>query len=218
MDSAGSLAEGQRFYADVKSRMKRLGRSPEHLKVLPGALVVVGDTIGEARKKKALLDSLVHPDSGLASLSIALGCDATNFDLDGPLPEIPESNASKSGRERFVTLAKRDNRTVRQLAQIAGSFSGLTFVGTPTTIADEMEQWLLGDGCDGFNVMFPYMPGGLDDFVNKVVPELQRRRLFRSEYEGKTLRENLGLPRPENQFFGSSNNRSGARLDVELRS
>ena len=118
--AGGSLAEGKRFYADVKSRMKKLGRSPEHLKVLPGALVVVGDTVDEARKKKALLDSLVHPDSGLASLSIALGCDASDFDLDGPLPEIPESNASKSGRERFVTLARRDNLTVRQLAQIAG--------------------------------------------------------------------------------------------------
>ena len=90
--AGGSLAEGQRFYADVKSRMKKLGRSPEHLKVLPGALVVVGDTVDEARKKKALLDGLVHPDSGLASLSIALGCDATDFDLDRPLPEIPESN------------------------------------------------------------------------------------------------------------------------------
>src|SRR3984957_1055971 len=136
--SAGSLAEGQRFYADVKSRMKKLGRSPEHLKVLPGALVVVGDTLDEA-KKKALFASIVHPASGLASLSIALGCDARGFDLDGPLPEIPESNASKSGRERFVSLAKRENLTVRQLAQIAGSFGGLTFVGTPATIADEME-------------------------------------------------------------------------------
>jgi alkanesulfonate monooxygenase len=110
--AGGSLDDGKRFYADVKSRMKKLGRSPEHLKVLPGAFVVTGDTVDEARKKKALLDSLVHPDSGLASLSIALGCDATNFDLDGPLPEIPESNASKSGRERF---AKRDNLTVRNL-------------------------------------------------------------------------------------------------------
>ncbi len=153
---------------------------------MPGAFVVVGDTVDEARKKKALLDSLVHPDSGLASLSIALGCDATNFELDGPLPEIPDTNASKSGRERFVTLAKRDNLTVRQLAQIAGSFSGLMFVGTPATIADEMEQWLFEEGCDGFNIMFPYVPEGLDDFVDKVVPELQRRGLFRREYEGKT--------------------------------
>jgi alkanesulfonate monooxygenase len=212
--SAGSLAEGQRFYADVKSRMKKLGRSPEHLKVLPGALVVVGDTLDEARKKKALLDSLVHPDNGLASLSIALGCDATNFDLDGPLPEIPESNASKSGRERFVSLAKLDNLTVRQLAQIAGSFGGLTFVGTPASIADEMEQWLFEEGCDGFNVMFPYVPEGLEDFVDKVVPELQRRDSFRREYEGKTLRDNLGLPRPENQFFKSPKDLSGERAEV----
>ncbi|MBV8795954.1 MAG: NtaA/DmoA family FMN-dependent monooxygenase, partial [Hyphomicrobiales bacterium] len=202
--AGGSLADGKRFYADVKSRMTKLGRLPEHLKILPGALVVVGDTVDEAKQKKALLDSRVHPDSGLASLSIALGCDASDFDLDGPLPEIPESNASKSGRERFVMLAKRDNLTVRQLAQIAGSFGGLMFVGTPGTIADEMEQWLFEEGCDGFNIMFPYVPEGLDDFVDKVVPELQRRRLFRREYEGKTLRENLGLPRPENQFFSAS--------------
>jgi len=201
--AGGSLAEGKRFYADVKSRMKALGRSPEHLKVLPGAFVIVGDTVDGAQKKKALLDSLVHPGSGLASLSIALGCDASGFDLDGPLPEIPETNDSKSGRERFVTLAKRDNLTVRQLAQIAGSFGGLAFAGTPATFADEMEQWLFEEGCDGFNIMFPYAPQGLDDFVDKVVPELQRRGLFRREYEGKTLREHLGLPRPENQFFSS---------------
>src|SRR6202167_6124893 len=132
--AGGSLAEGHRFYADVKSRMKRLGRSPELLKALPGAFVVGGDTLDAARKKKALLDSLVHPDSGLASLSIALGCDAMNFDLDGPLPEIPESNASKSGRDRLVELAARENLTVRQLAQRVGGFGGLAFGGTPATI------------------------------------------------------------------------------------
>jgi alkanesulfonate monooxygenase len=147
-------------------------------------------------------------------LSIALGCDASDFDLDGPLPEIPESNASKSGRERFVSLAKRDNLTVRQLAQIAGSYAGLMFVGTASTIADKMEQWLFEEGCDGFNIMFPYVPEGLDDFVDKVVPELQRRGLFRREYEGKTLRENLGLPRPENQFFRSTNDRPRERSEV----
>ena len=136
-----------------------------------------------------------------ASLSIALGCDAAQFDLDGPLPEIPESNASKSGRERVIERARHDNLTVRQLAHIAGSYGGLAVVGTPGMIADQMEEWLYSEACDGFNIMFPYVPGGLDDFVSQVVPELQRRGLFRREYEGKTLRENLGLPRPANRFF-----------------
>jgi FMN-dependent oxidoreductase (nitrilotriacetate monooxygenase family) len=200
----GGLAGAREYYDDVKSRAARLGRDPDHIKILPGCLVVVGDTVAEARRKRVLLDSLVHPDSGLASLSIALGCDASRFALDAPLPDdIPESNASKSGRERVIARARRDNLTVRQLAQIAGGYGGLSMVGTPTTIADEMEEWLHGGGCDGFNIMFPYVPGGLDDFVDRVVPELQRRGLFRTEYEGRTLRENLGLPRPENRFFGA---------------
>src|SRR3981189_763754 len=135
------------------------------------------------------------------SLSIALGHDASVFDLDGALPEIPESNASKSGRERVIERARRDNLTVRQLAQIAGSYGGLAMGGTPETIADQMEEWLYSEACDGFNIMFPWVPGGLDDFVDRVVPELQRRNLFRRGYENRTLRENLGLPRPQNRFF-----------------
>jgi len=201
--SGGSLADAQRYYADVRSRADRVGRDPDHIKILPGALVVTGETAEEARKKRALLDSLVHPDSGIASLSIALGHDASGFDLDGPLPDIPESNASKSGRERVIERARSGDLTVRQLAQIAGSYGGLALVGTPAMIADQMEEWLFSEACDGFNIMFPYVPGGLDDFVDKVVPELQRRDLFRREYEGKTLRENLGLPRPNNRFFAS---------------
>ena len=202
--SGSSLADAQSFYADVKGRMQTLGRDPDHMKILPGALVVVGDTETEARAKRSLLDRLVHSDSGIASLSIALGCDASQFDLDAPLPDIPESNASKSGRERVIARARRDNLTVRQLARISGSYGGLAMVGTPSSIADQMEEWFFGHACDGFNIMFPYVPEGLDDFVDRVVPELQRRGLFRREYEGKTLRENLGLPRPENRFFPSA--------------
>jgi alkanesulfonate monooxygenase len=181
--------------------MKKLGRDPDHLKMLPGCFVVVGDTVEEARRKRAHLDSLVHYDSAIASLSIALGTDASKFDPDGPLPEIPESNASQSGRERAIALAKRENLTVRRLAQRLGGFAGLAMVGTPGMIAEQMEQWLEEQGSDGFNVMFPYLPQGLDDFVDRVVPELQRRGIFRRDYEGRTLRENLGLPRPDNRFF-----------------
>ncbi|HEY1943446.1 MAG TPA: LLM class flavin-dependent oxidoreductase [Roseiarcus sp.] len=199
--ASSRLEDGRAFYADVKSRMDVLGRNRDHLKILPGAFVVVGDSVQEAREKRARLDSLVHAESAIAALSIALGHDASRFDPDAPLPEIPESNASKSSRERVVALAKRESLTVRQLAQRLGGYSGLAFVGTPATIADSMEEWLVGEGCDGFNVMFPYLPEGLDDFVDKVVPELQRRGLFRREYEGRTLRENLGLPRPANRFF-----------------
>lgn len=196
-----TLADGQRFYADVKGRMETLGRSRDDLKILPGAFVVVGDTAGEARDIRARLDRGVHYDSGVASLSIALGHDASGFDPDGPLPDIPETNAGKSSRERTIELARRENLTVRELAQRLGGFSGLEMVGTPAMIADQMEEWLVAEGADGFNVMFPYLPGGLTDFVDKVVPELQRRGIFRTEYEGTTLRENLGLKRPVNRFF-----------------
>ncbi|HTP82166.1 MAG TPA: LLM class flavin-dependent oxidoreductase [Alphaproteobacteria bacterium] len=195
------LATGQRFYKDVKGRMEKLGRNPEHMKILPGCFVVVGDSVDEAKEKRLKLDSLVNYDSAIASLSIALGHDASKFDPDAPLPEIPESNASQSGRERAIALGKRENLTVRQLAQRLGGFSGLAMVGTPKTIADQMEEWLTSRGSDGFTIQFPYLPAGVDDFVARVIPELQRRGLFRREYEGRTLRENLGLPRPKNRFF-----------------
>ena len=196
-----TIAAGREFYADVKGRMAKAGRSPDHMKIMPACFVVVGDSIEEARAKRAKLDSLVHYDNAIASLSIALGHDASRFDPDKPLPDIPESNASKSARDRVVAMAEREKLTVRQLAQRLGGYSGLAMVGTPKTIADEMQEWLDTEASDGFTIMFPYLPGGLDDFVEQVVPELQRRGIFRREYEGKTLRENLGLPRPENRNF-----------------
>jgi len=197
----GNLAAGRAFYEDVKSRTEKAGRSAEHIKILPACFVVIGETVEEAKEKRARLDGLVNYANAIASLSIALGTDASKFDPDGPLPEIPESNQSKSGRERAIALGKRDNLTVRRLAQRLGGYSGLAMVGTAKSIADEMEAWRDAGACDGFTIMFPYLPGGLDDFCTLVVPELQRRGLFRGEYEGKTLRENLGLPRPKNQFF-----------------
>ena len=198
-----NLAAGQRLYADIKGRMRAIGRDPNHLKILPAAFVVVGDTVADAEAKRAHLDSLVHYDSGIASLNGMLGYDVSGFDPDGPLPDIPETNASQSARARIIEVARAKNSTIRELAQKAGSYSGLAFVGTPQTIADAMEAWVSGEGSDGFNIMFPYLPEGLDDFVDKVVPELQRRGLFRTAYEGVTLRDHLGLPRPDNRFFPS---------------
>jgi alkanesulfonate monooxygenase len=195
------LETAREFYGDVKVRAERAGRNPDHVKILPACMVIVGDRKAEARAKRMKLDSLVHYDSAIASLSIAIGTDASKFDPDKPLPEIPESNASKSGRQRVIDMGEKEGLTVRQLAQRLGGYSGIAIMGTPGEIADEMEQWLSERGSDGFTVLFPYLPGGLDDFIAKVVPELQRRELYRKEYEGKTLRENLGLPRPENQFF-----------------
>lgn len=195
------LADGQTYYADVKQRMAAFSRSPDDLKILPGAFIVVGDSEDEALEKKARLDGLVHPDSGIANLSVLLGTDVSGFDLDAPLPPLAASNASKSGQKKLVDMAKRDNLTVGQLAQyVGGSFSTLEIVGTPTSIADTMQNWFEQNACDGFNIMFPYLPEGLEDFVDRIVPELQRRGIYRTRYEGTTLRENLGLRRPANQF------------------
>jgi alkanesulfonate monooxygenase len=199
--SSPNLAAGKAFYADIHRRMKAYGRDPAGLKILPAAFVVVGDTVEEAKAKRDHLDSLVHYDSSIGSLNSMLNYDVSGFDPDGPLPEIPPSNASKSGRDRLIAVARERNLTIRQLAVTVGGYGGLSFVGPPSVIADQMEQWLEEEGSDGFNIMFPYLPEGLDDFVDKVIPELQRRGLFRTEYEGATLRENLGLARPANQFF-----------------
>ena len=199
--AANTLSDGKAYYADLKRRMTDFGRQEDQLKVLPGAFIVVGETVAEAQEKKKLLDSLVHPDSGIATLSVLLGYDVSGLDLDKPLPELTESNASKSGQKKLVDMARRDNLTVGQLAQfVGGSFSVLEIVGTPKTIVDQMEEWFVSSACDGFNIMFPYLPEGLHDFVDKIVPELQRRDLFRREYEGTTLRENLGLARPDDKF------------------
>lgn len=201
--AADTVARGQEFYSDVKGRMAAIGRDPDSLKILPAAFVVVGDSDAEAQERRAELDALVHYDSGIRSLSIMLDHDVSVYDPDGPLPPIPESNASKSGRARFVEAGSKPGVTIRDLAAKAGSYGGLAFVGTAETIADQMQHWIEQNASDGFNVMFSHAPGGVEAFCDKVVPELQRRGLFRSAYTGTTLRDHLGLKRPANRFFAS---------------
>jgi FMN-dependent oxidoreductase (nitrilotriacetate monooxygenase family) len=201
--SPRDIEAAKALYADIKGRAKVAGRNPEHLKILPAALIVIGDSVEEAKEKRLKLDSLVHYDSGIASLSIALGTDASGFDPDAPLPtNLPETNASKTSQAGVIKLAKDENLTVRQLAGRLGGQSGLAFVGTPESIADDFGTWLNEEAADGFTVTFPFLPQGLDDVVEKLVPVLQERGLFRKDYEGSTLREHLSLPRPGNRFFG----------------
>lgn len=196
------LDAGRAFRADIRGRAQAAGRDPDSIKLLPAAFVVIGDSAEDAQARRLKLDSLVSYESSIASLSIALGTDASQFEPDEPLPQdIPETNASKSGREGVLKLAATEHLTVRQLAQRYGGYSGLAFVGTAESVADEMERWLVEEGSDGFNVVFPYLPQGLDDVAERLVPELQRRGIFRKDYEGVTLREHLGLKRPSNKFF-----------------
>ncbi len=196
-----TLASAREFYADVKGRAAASGRDPDAIKILPAAFVVIGDTVADAERIRGRLDALVHYDSGIASLNGMLGTDVSGHDPDGKLPEIPETNAGRSARARMVELARAEKLTIRELAARAGSYAGLAFVGTAGTVADAMEEWLAERGSDGFNVMFPYVPGGFDDVLDRLVPELQRRGLFRRDYEGRTLRDHLGLSRPPNRFF-----------------
>jgi alkanesulfonate monooxygenase SsuD/methylene tetrahydromethanopterin reductase-like flavin-dependent oxidoreductase (luciferase family) len=195
--------EGARvLYADIKGRTAKAGRNPEHLKILPAALIIVGETKEDAQEKRLRLDSLAHSDSAVASLSIALGTDVSKYDLDGFLPEdLPETNASHTARAAVLALAEKEGLTIRQLASRYGGYAGLAFVGTAESIADEFELWLKEEAADGFTVCFPFLPEGLDNITKKLIPELQQRGLFRSDYKGSTLREHLGLPRPKNRFF-----------------
>jgi alkanesulfonate monooxygenase len=201
--SSRTIEDGRRFYADMQARLNAAGRAPDALKVLPGALVTVGRSTQEAVDRQALLDSLVHVESALPNLSLRLGVDASQFELDAPLPELPRTNASQSGQDALVAQARRESLTVRQLAQRVSGYGGLKMVGTASEIADTMQHWLETEACDGFNVMFPTVPVGLNDFVDLVVPELQRRGIFRTAYQGSTLRDHLGLARPQNRFFAS---------------
>ncbi|WP_138900453.1 LLM class flavin-dependent oxidoreductase [Streptomyces albidochromogenes] len=203
-----TLADGQSFYKDLKSRLARHGRAEDDLRILPGICPVLGSTEAEARALEQELTDLQVPEYGLAQLSGMLGTDLTGLPLDGPLPELPEERDINGNKSRFTLvaeLARRDGLTLRELiARLGGGRGHRVFAGTPEQTADQLEEWFTHGAADGFNIMAPHLPGGLDDFVDQVVPILQRRGLFRTEYTGRTLREHYGLPRPGGRPAGAA--------------
>ncbi|TBU83786.1 LLM class flavin-dependent oxidoreductase [Phytopseudomonas dryadis] len=199
-----SLAKAQAFYADLKGRLGAFGRSPDSLKVMPGVFVVVAHGENEAREKFEQFQELVEPAVGVALLGRMLGnFDLSGYPLDGPLPELPLTEDGQQSRQKLLTeLAGAENLSLAQLGRrIAGGRGHYGLIGTPTQIADELQAWFEDGAADGFNLLVPHLPAGLEDFATLVVPELQRRGLFRREYQGRTLRDHLGLPRPGNRFF-----------------
>ncbi|BET26992.1 FMN-dependent oxidoreductase (nitrilotriacetate monooxygenase family) [Limnobacter thiooxidans] len=194
--SATSLDVAKTYYADVKRRLAKYGRDESQLIVTPGLSVVVGSSDQEAQDKFGELQSRVD----FSELEFG-GFDLSKYDLDGPLPDLPYK-AGENGQGRFLQqleLARRENLTIRQLVlKFRVARGHVQAIGSPKTIADLIEKWFVEKGADGFNVVPPYLPSGFVDFVNLVVPELQRRGIFRKEYEGKTLRDHLGLDRPDN--------------------
>jgi N-acetyl-S-(2-succino)cysteine monooxygenase len=193
------LEDAVAFYADVKGRLAAYGRDPDDLKIMPGVMPIVGRTESEAREKFETLQALIDPVVGLAMVSsLTGGIDLSGYPLDGPIPELPETNASKSRQSLTLALARRENLTIRELSlRVAGARGHWQLVGTPEQIVDALEERFVNYGADGFNVMPALLPDGLDDFIALVLPELRRRGLFRSEYEGRTLRDHLGLKRPD---------------------
>jgi FMN-dependent oxidoreductase (nitrilotriacetate monooxygenase family) len=194
------LIDAQATYADLKARVRAAGRDPDEVIVLPGLSTVVGATLAEAEDRMDRLTSLLDPRVALADLAYWLGgVDLGALPLDGPLPDLPTSNQSRSAQREIVERARAGGLTIRQLAQQRAR-DARTVVGTPESIADHIQEWFEGGAADGFNVVFPYLPDALDDFATLVIPALRRRGLVRTEYTGRTLRENLGLPRPPSRW------------------
>jgi len=192
-----NLPDAQEFYVGLKAQLAQHGREADSLKIMPGFMPVIGATEAEARALFAELSSQLDMKQAHTVLSDRLGMDMSGFDLDAPVPDLPESEHLKSRALLLLETARRDGLTLRELCHhVAASRGHLTVIGTPGQVADAMEQWFRAGAADGFNLMPPFFPGQFDAFVDHVVPILQARGLLRREYEGRTLRENLGLARP----------------------
>ncbi|MFB7353130.1 LLM class flavin-dependent oxidoreductase [Streptomyces gardneri] len=196
-----TLEEAQAFYVDLKKRAVAHGRDPQGIKILPGIVPVIGDSEAEAEELDRELDRLISPEFAKRQLARLFRIDPDALDLDGPLPDdLPSEDEIEGSKSRYtliVELARREKLTVRQLiGRLGGGRGHRTFTGTPVQVADAIEEWFDGDAADGFNIMPPVLPSGLEAFVDKVVPILQERGRFRTEYTGSTLRDHYGLPRP----------------------
>jgi FMN-dependent oxidoreductase (nitrilotriacetate monooxygenase family) len=190
------LASARAAYADLKGRLGKHGRAPDQLCVLPGVMPIIGDTDAEAKAKLSVLQSFLTPSNALTLVSSRLGYDVSGHPLDGPVPEPPLGQGTRTFSRVLYETARRENMTLRDLYNLTAAARGhWVLCGTPKRIADTLEEWFVEGAADGFNVLPPYFPGAFDDFVDLVVPELQRRGLFRLDYEGTTLRDHFGLSR-----------------------
>lgn len=191
-----SLSSAQAFYQDVKGRMAKFGRHPDSLKIMPGVFIVTGDTQAQAQEKYEAFQALVQPEVGIALLGRMLGnFDLSDYDPNSPLPELAFSESGQKSRQKLLAeIGASEQFSLAELGKhIAGGRGHYSLIGTPEKIADELQAWFEGKGADGFNVLVPQLAGGLDDVVHYVIPELQRRGLFRTHYAGTTLRSHLGL-------------------------
>lgn len=199
-----TLGEAREFYAELKRRVAANGRDPERIKIVVGLSPIIGSTEAEAKKLADELDELAAPEYGLRQLQHFTGVDLSSYPLDGAVPFDAFSQDFEGHKSRSVlalALAKRENLTLRQLlSRFASARGHQTIVGTAEQVADRITEWFGGGAADGFNFMPAYLPGGLEDFVDAVIPILQKRGLFRGDYEGTTLRDHYDLPRPQNRY------------------
>jgi FMN-dependent oxidoreductase (nitrilotriacetate monooxygenase family) len=194
--------EARKDYEAMKGLIVECGRSPDDVTIMPGVMPVVGRTEQEAREKLNYLQSFVDNANAMQMLSHRLGVDLSNFDLDGPVPDVPLTDGGQSFARVMLAKAKRESMTLRELYNLTAASRGhWVLCGSAETVADTLEHWFKGGAADGFNVMPSHFPEGFEDFIELVLPILQERHLFRADYAGSTLREHLGLLRPKNSNF-----------------
>jgi FMN-dependent oxidoreductase (nitrilotriacetate monooxygenase family) len=191
-----SVESAKAFTREMRERAAKFGRAPAELKILPGINPIVAETAEMARAKEALLGDLADARAGLSTLAYHLDIDLAAFPQDEVLPELDDVGGVQGHYKEVAELTRKRGMPLSQLGKQYGIGTMRDFVGTGAEVAARMEDWYRSGACDGFMVKISHVPGGIEDFVRLVIPELRRRGLFRHAYEGPTLRDQLGLPRP----------------------